>query len=78
MHYIHFNPRALENIDISDNVKRPGHDATISNTRNTHTHTILAESPTNAATWYTKRPSYNYKQYRITQDQFSVPTIYMI
>jgi hypothetical protein len=44
----------------------------------THTHRILAESPKNAATWYTKRPSYNYKQYRITQDQVSVSTNYMI
>jgi hypothetical protein len=74
MHYNHFNPRALENIDISDNVARPGHEATISKTRNTHR--ILAESPKNAAICYTKRPSYNYKQYRITEDQVPVSTNY--
>lgn len=77
MHYNHSNPRALENIDISDNVERPGHDAAISNTRNTHTQfwqNLLRMQPLGTQ----KRPSYNYKQYRITQDQVSVSRIYII
>jgi len=73
MHYNHFNPRALENIDKTVILWKGLAMRLQYQRQETHT-----EFPKNAAIWYTKRPSYYYKQYRITQDQVSVLTNYMI